>query len=59
MVDGKENVISAGHVAEGIFIQKDFTLVNEYADYLSALNIITHPVDFVQNMQATQDTIFR
>lgn len=58
MVGSEEDILLKGHVAEGIFIQKDYTLVDTYADYLNALNIQTQPIDFVaNNMQDAANAI--
>lgn len=59
MIDGKEDIVVEGHVAAGLFIQKDFTLVQTYADYLSALNIKIQPIDFLENTQNMMDAIYR
>lgn len=59
MIDGKEDIAVEGYTAKGLFIEKDFTLVDSYVEYLTALNIKTQPVDFVNNLKDAANVIIK
>lgn len=59
LVDGKEDIFLEAHIVQGLFFQKDYTLVDAYGQYLKELNIKTQPVDFVNNLQDAANAIMK
>lgn len=56
-VEGLEYIIVEGRIMPGLFFQQDFTVVEEFAAYLTDLNIEIYPLDFVNNMQDAVNSI--
>lgn len=50
MINSQEVVDLQSHIAEGLFIQQEYPIVDTYANFLTCLNIAPQLVDFVNNM---------
>lgn len=59
MMNSEEFIDVQAHIAEGLFIQQNFSLVAEYASFLECLKIQPQFVDFVNNMQNASNIIIQ
>lgn len=57
MVNLQEQILVQAHVAEGLFIQQGFSMVDAYSNFLNCLNIEPQFVDFDNNMPVATNII--